>query len=283
VTCGFFEDSLLNLALVLTVIFCCSALLVQPTWSDHELCRFVILTNVLQACASWIGMIVLYILFRSEHFLFAQLGGLTGVLGGLSVALAQQAIHGSSGWRRLSATADAAAREAPSAAMCVAMRHAPSSCVVWAAIVLLTTHAGPPDELLFALNGILAGWVYLRFYQHWPDGTSGDSSPAFELAALFPPPLQFPARVAGVACFGIASSCGVFPPAGWGVDGGGTAAAAPARPMLPHTTCTSQLASSPAPVTTDDPVVAERRRERARMLVDARLSSAKVGAFVRAD
>ena len=71
VTAGFLEDSTMNLLLCIAVLIVCSILL-QSTWGAKELARFVLLTNIAQACVSWVGMIVLYILFRSEHFLFVR-------------------------------------------------------------------------------------------------------------------------------------------------------------------------------------------------------------------
>lgn len=43
-------------------------------------------------------MILLYILFRAEHFLFARLGGTAGMVAALSVALKQQVEEGEERW-----------------------------------------------------------------------------------------------------------------------------------------------------------------------------------------
>ena len=50
---------------------------------------------------------------------------------------------------------------ASSPAFMFASEHAPSLCIVWSVLIILLTHAGPPDELLFALNGLLCAWVQL--------------------------------------------------------------------------------------------------------------------------
>eukprot|EP00966_Prymnesium_polylepis_P282045 6517656-Prymnesium_polylepis.1 len=83
VTAGYFDDSLLNVALAVPVLLYCGQRL-RSTWGDRELARFVLLVNLLQACATWIVMILLYIVFRAEHFLFARLGGVTGMIAALS-------------------------------------------------------------------------------------------------------------------------------------------------------------------------------------------------------
>ena len=93
VTANLFEDSSPNLVAALVCVCAASALLL-PRWGEAELARFLLLTSTLQACVSWACMVGLYILFRSEHFLFAQLGGLTGLLGSLSVAFAQVSSDG---------------------------------------------------------------------------------------------------------------------------------------------------------------------------------------------
>ena len=130
---------------------------------------------------------MLYVLFRSEHFLFARLGGLTGLLGGLSVALRQYACsHGTLLALPVSTPNPSATSIASSPAgplLHAALPHAPSLCLLWAALVLLTTHSGPPDELLFAFNGILVAWVYLRYYQPREASTAGDPSADFTFAA----------------------------------------------------------------------------------------------------
>ena len=70
-TAGYFEDSSFNLLLGVSAVLGVGALL-KSSWGGHELLRFVLLINTLQACATWVAMIVLYILFRSEHFLFVR-------------------------------------------------------------------------------------------------------------------------------------------------------------------------------------------------------------------
>lgn len=188
------------------------------------------------------------------------------MLGGLSVALKQHAHD------PLTLPLPVGA-SAPSANHIVraAMLHAPSLCLLWSAFVLLTTHSGPPDELLFAANGILAAWVYLRYYQPREAGAAGDPSPEFSFAALFPSPLRPPLHALGGASFAIASMGGCFPPAGWAEQALVHGAPAPiAPPTLPDLLLTPM--ATPAAVTTSDPEVAERRRSHARALIEARLA-----------
>ena len=92
-TAGLFEDSAPNL-LVVVVALLYSARALQPEWGDRECIRFIVLVNVLHGCASWLCMVLLYVLFREEHYLFARLGGGAGLLGALSVAIKQQVVQG---------------------------------------------------------------------------------------------------------------------------------------------------------------------------------------------
>ena len=270
VTAGFFEDSGLNMVLGFATLLVCAGLL-RPTWGGRELVRFILVTNVAQGCVTWVSMIVLYVVVRSEHFLFARLGGLTGLLGGLSVALRQYACGHATLLALPVSTPTAATTAASSPAgllLNAALPHAPSLSLLWAALVLLTTHAGPPDELLFAFNGTLVAWVYLRYYQPREASTAGDPSANFTFAALFPAPVRPPLSALGEASFTIVSLCGCFPPAGWStLAAGGCATRAPILPPR-----LSDLLQTPAAVTTSDQEVAERRRARARALIEARLA-----------
>ena len=274
-TAGYFEDSFLNLLLGSSALLACGILL-RPTWGGRELLRFVVLTNALQGCMTWMGMIFLYILFREEHFLFARLGGVTGILGGLSVALKQHA-HAEAALSLPTVMSGGAAAATLPPAVAGLSAHAPSVALAWTAVVLLVTHSGPPDELLFVVNGILAAWVYLRYYQPREAGLAGDPSAEFAFARLFPLPLQPPLRAVGEASFTIVSMCGCFPPDGW------AAGQTPHQPVLPPPSLPDLLQASPsaphtpAAVTTTDPVVAERRRERARALIEARLAQKSCG------
>jgi len=149
-------------------------------------------------------------------------------------------------------------------------------------------HAGPPDELFFSVFGILAGWTYLRYYQPRqgdsllrPALATGDSSETFAFAQLWPPPLQPPLRLVGAALFGALSSCscGLFPPFA-GVlaesadasDGAYLGHGATFARML-----AGDVEAPPPSVTTADPLVAERRRQRARELLEQRMAAKVAG------
>jgi hypothetical protein len=133
------------------------------------------------------------------------------------------------------------------------------------------------------------------------EGACGDTSPGFNFAALFPLPLQPPLRVIGHATYIVVSGTGAFPPVGWGkhegisgddvemgvrggVGGGAGGGAADGDALLGACDAVAsavELLRTPLPatsaVTTTDPEVAERRREKARLLIEARLA-AKDGA-----
>jgi len=260
VTANIFEDSTPNLLLMVWLLYLTSTRL-HNSWGAHEAVRFVSVVAVLQTTATWITMVALYILFRHEHFLFARLGGCTGLIGGLSVVLKQQATRG--GTMHAAETANAAERAAD-----FVMEHGPLLQLVWSGAVLALSHSGPPDELLFAWYGILAGWTYLRYYQ----AATGDCREAFAFAELFPPPLSAGLRPIGLACFGAFSSCccGFFPPPAHAA----IASQPDSRPGVLYSALglSEIVVEAPPPVTTQDPELAERRRQRARDLLEQRLA-----------
>ena len=155
VTAGIFEDSAPNL-LVVVLALLYSAKVLQPEWGDRECMRFVMLVNVLHLSASWLCMVLLYVLFREEHYLFARLGGCAGLLGALSVAIKQQVAHGK------------LPTDAQPAWLAAVLPHVVLVQLCWSLAALALLRAGPPDELLLAINGTVVAWVYLRFYQVRP-------------------------------------------------------------------------------------------------------------------
>jgi hypothetical protein len=274
-TSNVFEDSFPNLLLSLCVILGSSVLLIHR-WGELEAGRYLLLVAALQASFSWVGMVSLYILFREHHFLFARLGGLTGLVGGLSVAVAQHV---------------AANPSSVSPHLSFILKYAPLGALSWSAVLLLLTHAGPPDELFFSLFGILSGWTYLRYYQPQPGDSllrpaapTGDSSDSFVFASLWPAPMQAPLRLVGAALFGVLSSCccGLFPPstagAGLGQLIGDGHGALFAESWFPLGTVDVESPPPPPSVTTGDPLVAERRRQRARELLEQRMAAKVAGA-----
>ena len=265
-TAGLFEDSAPSLLVAVPALLL-SAKVLAPEWGDRETVRFLVLVNVLHACATWLSMILLYVLFREEHFLFARLSGCGGLLGGLAVAVKQQVVQGK-----------LRVDEQP-AWVGAALSHVVVLHLGWSVLALTLLRAGPPDELLLATNGVIAAWAYLRFYQPRAGGAAGDASPGFSFAALFPGPVQPPLRVLGTVCFGVVSSCGCFPPLGWDTPVSAHVVSWPpvAAGAMPVEDFVNVLSADAAPlptVTTDDPEVAERRRARARALLEERLQKA---------
>ena len=298
-TANIFEDSLANLLLSLCVLVLCSRLLgrgVVASWSARELTRYLILVGILQTAASWLLMVVLYVLFRESHFLFAQLGGFSGVLAAILVALKREHIRGNITSSTIGPTTTAPL----AAAAAYALEHAPTLLLLWCLFLVILSSLDPPDDLFFALNGIIVSWAYLRYYQPHADASAGDASAGdaseeFAFANLFPKAVRLPLAVVGEGCFGALSSCccGLFPPAGYAAARL-TAKVTPAEtPMLPgsllHPSAAAALTGGglgalgwglgeeggnlPLSVTTEDPQIAERRRQRARQLLEERLKA----------
>ena len=66
------EDGRMKSAIGIGALLASDRLLSRAFGGDQEVLRFVVLTNALQACLTWVCMIFLYILFREEHFLFVS-------------------------------------------------------------------------------------------------------------------------------------------------------------------------------------------------------------------
>ena len=77
-TAGYCEDALVGLLAGVGVLLAAGHVLARA-WGSHELLRFVLLTNAVQASLTWVCMIALYILFREEHFLFVSVRAASNV------------------------------------------------------------------------------------------------------------------------------------------------------------------------------------------------------------
>lgn len=220
-TAGFVEDTGASLLLSVMALLC-GARLLQPVWGEHEYIRFLVITNVLQGCMTWVGMISLYILFREEHFLFARLGGLSGAVAGLAVALRQRAPGTGGVLQPLLPLAVAPGgvvsgqpeQSEPQSATTLnsLLPHAPVIWLVFAAVILAVTHSGPPDELLFSVNGMFTAWFYLRYRLHpraraggkaVPPAMTASGRPGVSTTSGEPAPVAFSSR-RGMRC-GLAS------------------------------------------------------------------------------
>ena len=170
-TCGVCEPSLPILAAGVAALA-----LIHRAWDARELSRFLLVVSVLQACATWLAMVLLYILFRNERFLFSAVGGVDAAIAAAAVALKQQQLSG---------------RISSRGTLPLAAAHAPSLALCWTCALVVLGLALPAERLLFSMHGMLISWGYLRYYQPQPGG-SGDGSAAFAFAYLFPAPVRQP-------------------------------------------------------------------------------------------
>ncbi len=162
---------------------------------------------------------------------FASIGGLGGIVGGLTVAVKQVAPH----------------RVLPAASSGIATTLIPLLFTV-AAVVAFVLSVLSGAELAYALGGTYFSWVYLRFFQRRGDNI-GETSDEFAFHTMFPHPIAPGVRLIGAVCY----LC--------------------VRPTLPKPTgqATNAPVKALAPSGEVDAVDAERRRQRALRVLDARL------------
>jgi hypothetical protein len=169
---------------------------------------------------------------------FTPVGGLSAIVGGLLVAVKQLIPDHS-----ISA-----------AGVGVRVKFLPIMAVA-ALCALAVGGAVSLGVLVFTLAGFQFGWLYLRFFQRREVG-QGDPSDAFAFCTFFPEPIAPFVSVASAVAFA------VFRPA---LVSGGAKTSASA----------SALEKAALPVSSADPIDAERRRQRALRALDERLGASK--------
>jgi membrane associated rhomboid family serine protease len=155
----------------------------EPRWGQRETLRFVLVCAIASALGSCVAVMAMYAATRSETILFAELSGLSGVVAGIAVAI-HQAAHSESHGLAAARPVSWLVGESHKVAMLYLLIHA-----CWC---LLTGHS---LDILLAVHGLIASWVYLRFYQPHHSELSagaawGDASETFAFASIFFSALQ---------------------------------------------------------------------------------------------
>lgn len=175
VTAGLFPTTLTG-TVVDTVSLLFIGRIVEPIWGNIEFVYFCMVVNTAVGVATFLNMYVLYVVTRSEFFLYAKFGGFHGVLAGLLVALRQLVPED----------------ELPYVPWLRAKHLSGIYVVVTLAYCVLSGgyhhHIG---LYLNVLYGTYWGWLYLRYMQVVADtGLKGDPREEFSFEAMFPEPLQ---------------------------------------------------------------------------------------------
>jgi len=145
----------------------------EPLWGTIEYGKFLVVVTAGTTLGSGMWYILIYAMTADPLYLFMDFGGFWGVLGGYLVAFKQAFPQ-----RRLPFFGLAI----------VESRHGP---LLYVAGLYGLYMAGvfPSFRPVMAAFGVLAAWIYLRFYQE-KEGGKGDASETFCFADFFPMALQ---------------------------------------------------------------------------------------------
>ncbi|XP_017851383.2 LOW QUALITY PROTEIN: transmembrane protein 115 [Drosophila busckii] len=153
---------------VITVGLCGKML--EPLWGQFEMFKFFALSNFGVSLLTTIYYLFYYMITKNPTILFdVHIHGLAGYVAGICVAVRQimpDHLIFKTRYGRLTN------RNVPLTVLILAI-------ICWAIGMLDGTYPA-----MFA-SGALVSWIYLRFYQHHPNGR-GDSSESFTFVSFFP-------------------------------------------------------------------------------------------------
>ncbi|XP_015928619.1 transmembrane protein 115 [Parasteatoda tepidariorum] len=174
----------LLLADVITVGLC--GKLLEPLWGAMEMLTFFALVNTSVAFLSVMFYIVIFTVTSDPRYLFSvQIHGLAGYCAAVSVAVKQIMPD------HVLVTFPCGKLRNRNVPLCVLIL----SLILWPIGIVGGTY-----PVMFT-SGLLSSWVYLRFYQHHSNGTTGDMADGFTFASFFPNVIQPPLILVSNAVF----------------------------------------------------------------------------------
>ena len=155
VTAGYYEMSAVGATVdMLGVMYL--GRLVEPIWGAAEFVHFVVIVNLCVGACTFVTMYTLYIITRSQFYLFAKFSGFHGILAALMVAL-----------RQLLPEERVPLPQPLGSVLRIRNKHLPGIyCTATAALCIVSGaehhHIG---LYLFVAFGAYTGWCYLRYFQ----------------------------------------------------------------------------------------------------------------------
>lgn len=141
--------------------------LIEPLWGQMEMMTFFAVVNVGVAVTSTIYYLILYTCTSDPDLLFGvHIHGLAGYVAGVSVAVKQ-------------IMPDLVLVKTPLGKL--SNRNVPL-CVFFLSLTFWTVGLLDGTYPTMFLSGLLASWVYLRFYQYHSNGSRGDMADYFTFA-----------------------------------------------------------------------------------------------------
>eukprot|EP00794_Sanderia_malayensis_P015685 gene15685-17267_t len=190
-TGGLIERNLIFVLVDIAVLLLCGKQL-EPLWGALELLKFLAILDVFSTLCTTLMCLFAYLSLQSTIVWFATFSGMTAIIGGITVAFKQIMPDQKVDLR----ITEVRVETIPSILITI-------SCVFATVGILPMTHP------LMLFNGIIIGWVYLRFYQPRGKGIKGDMNEHFLLATFFPAPMRPPVNRISQLIFNILLKIGL--------------------------------------------------------------------------
>ncbi|KAJ3698076.1 hypothetical protein LUZ61_001781 [Rhynchospora tenuis] len=166
-TAGYIEQTIPGV-LLSTIGLLVFGKLLEPLWGSKEFLKFIIVVNLLTSVCIFVTAILFYYFTTQENYLYTPLSGFHGVLSGFLVGMKQILPDQELNFLKIKA------KWIPSLVAVVSI-----------AASFFTTEA--MSYLPAILFGMYSSWIYLRYFQKWPEtGLKGDPSDEFSFSSFFP-------------------------------------------------------------------------------------------------
>nr|CAD1840912.1 unnamed protein product [Ananas comosus var. bracteatus] len=170
ITAGYIEQSLPGVCFSLLLGFpLMSPFLwkfLEPLWGAKEFVKFIFVVNLLTSVAVFVTAIALYYITTEERYLYTPLSGFYGVLAGFLVGIKQ--IMPDQELLKIKA------------------KWVPSLVILFAVAISFFV-AESLSYLPTLLSGFYMSWIYLRYFQKYPETSlKGDPSDEFSFSSFFP-------------------------------------------------------------------------------------------------
>ncbi|XP_067936339.1 transmembrane protein 115-like [Watersipora subatra] len=232
----------LQVHMVMVLIDICvvilSGKLLEPLWGPLQIGIFFLIVCCCSAVCTALTYMVFYYVTGNTNYLFeTRIHGLGAYIGGFSVVVKQL-------------MPDEVLLRLPFGK--VRNRHIPLLCLVTAIVLSLCGVLNGPYSIHFGF-GVLASWIYLRFYQKHSNGNRGDMAEDFTFSSFFPSPLDIFVAIISNTIFSLLIRVGVCK-----------------KPQRKYDVSSPTTITVTLPGT--DPADAERRRQLAIKALNERLS-----------
>ncbi|OAY71599.1 Rhomboid-like protein 19 [Ananas comosus] len=165
ITAGYIEQSLPGVVVSTIGLLFCGKFL-EPLWGAKEFVKFIFVVNLLTSVAVFVTAIALYYITTEERYLYTPISGFYGVLAGFLVGIKQ--IMPDQELLKIKA------------------KRVPSLVILFTVAISFFV-AESLSYLPTLLSGFYMSWIYLRYFQKYPETSlKGDPSDEFSFSSFFP-------------------------------------------------------------------------------------------------